>query len=529
MNWWKSERLLATENSTLNALPSVFLVGAGPGNPGLLTVRAWRCLERADLVIYDRLVPDLILALSCPRAVHLCVSDLADKHAARGRPVIEAMIEAVRAGRTVVRLKGGDPLIFGRGGEEAEALYAAGIPFEIVPGITAAVGAAAYAGVPLTDRRSASAVALVAGHEDMVKGSSAIDWPALARFPGTLAIYMGIARLSEITGLLIRAGKPIRTPALAVQEATSGGQRTVEAALEDLAETARAAGISAPAVVMIGDVVASRPHLSWFDSLPLRHCRVMITRPLAQTGSLAQELCELGALPLHLPLIEITEPHDWSSVDRAIAEISAFDWLVFTSANGVHAFVKRLRMLGGDLRALGRLRLAVIGSATAETLRGYHLEPDLVPGVFRSEALAADLGEHVRGKRVLLARANRGRELLREELSRCADVTEIAVYTQIEAVNHFHSSWARLRTGDVDFVTLTSSNIARVFAKHLDLYARKQIDSGKIQIVTISPVTSETVREMGLPVAGEASVYNQKGLIDAVIEGWEKRARGNRC
>jgi len=489
-------------------------------------VRAWQCLERADLVIYDRLVPELILALTCPRASHLCVTDLAGKHAARGPRVIDAMIEAARAGQTVVRLKGGDPLIFGRGGEESEALHAAGIPFEIVPGISAALGAAAYAGVPLTDRRSASAVALVAGHEDVVKGSSAIDWSALARFPGTLVMYMGMGRLPEITRSLIQAGKPGRTPALAVQEATTGSQRTTEGALEDLAESAKAAGISAPAVVIIGDVVVTRPHVSWFDSLPLRHCRVMITRPLAQAGSLAQRLCELGALALHLPLIEIAEPRDWSNVDRTIADLSAFDWLVFTSANGVHAFIKRLRRCGHDVRALGHIRLAVIGPATAETLRGYHLEPDLVPAVYRSEALADDLREQVRGKRVLLARADRGRDLLPEELSRCSEVTEIAVYAQTEAVDHSHSSWARLRTGEVDFVTLTSSNIARAFARNLDPDMRKQIDVGKVQIITISPVTSATVREMGLPVAGEATIYDQEGLINAVIAKWQTRRNG---
>jgi uroporphyrinogen III methyltransferase/synthase len=433
------------------------------------------------------------------------------------------MVEAARAGQTVVRLKGGDPLIFGRGGEEAEALRAAGIPCEIVPGISAALGAAAYAGAPLTDRRSASAVALVAGHEDIVKGASAIDWPALARFPGTLVMYMGMSRLSEITRCLIDSGKPARTPAMAVQEATTGSQHTVEAVLQDLAGSAQAAGISAPAVVIIGEVIASRPHVSWFDSLPLRHCRVMITRPRAQAGSLAQRLCELGALPLHLPLIEIAELHDWSSVDRAIAEISAFSWLVFTSSNGVHAFFKRLRKLGRDLRSLGHLRLAVIGPATADALRGYHLEADLVPAAYRSEALAGALGEHVRGQRVLLARADRGRDLLREELSRIAQVTEVAVYAQIDAVDHAHPNWARLRNGDVDFVTLTSSNIARAFAKNLDAEMRQQIDAGRVQIVTISPVTTATARELGLQVAGEAAVYDQEGLVDAVIARWQTR------
>ncbi len=507
----------------------VFLVGAGPGNPGLLTVRAWQCLERADLVIYDRLVPQLILALTCPRAKHICVTDLAARHAARGSRVIETMIEAAQTGHRIVRLKGGDPLIFGRGGEEAEALRAAGIPFEIVPGISAALGAAAYAGVPLTDRRTASALALVTGHENVVKGSSAIDWPALARFPGTLVMYMGMSRLPEIIESLIEAGKPARTPALAVQEATTGSQRTAEAPLEDLADRALAAGISAPAVVIIGDVVALRPNVSWFDNLPLRHCRVMITRPLSQAGLLAQRLCELGALPLHLPLIEIAEPSDWSSVDRAIAEIHSFHWLVFTSANGVHAFIQRLRKLGRDLRVLGHLRLAVIGSATADALGGYHLTPDVVPASYRSEGLARELVQRVQGQRVLLARANRGRELLRDELSRSAQVTQIEVYAQVDVVDPAHPAWVKLRAGEVDLVTLTSSNIARAFAKAMDNDCKHQIGSGRVQIVTISPVTSAATREVGLPVAQEATVYNEDGLIEAILAIWQGRARDKQC
>jgi uroporphyrinogen III methyltransferase/synthase len=486
-----------------------------------LTVRAWQCLEQADLVIYDRLVPELILSLTCPRATHLCVTELAGKHVSRAPRVIDAMLEAARTGLTVVRLKGGDPLIFGRGGEEAEALHAAGIHFEIVPGISAALGAAAYAGVPLTDRRSASAVALVAGHEDVVKGSSAIDWSALARFPGTLVMYMGMGRLPEITRSLIQAGKPAHTPALAVQEAASGSQRTAEAPLENLAETAMAAGIAAPAVVIIGEVVASRPHVSWFDSLPLRHCRVMIARPLAQAASLVQRLCQLGALPLHLPVIEIGEPQDWSNVDHAISQLSTFDWLVFTSANGVQAFMKRLRKLGLDLRALGRLRLAVIGSATADAVRRYHLEPDVVPASYRSEALAHELFERVRGLRVLLARADRGREFLRDELSRCAQVTQIAVYTQVDVADPAHPAWLKLRAGEVDFVMLTSSNIARAFANAIDGDSKQHIGSGKVQIVTISPVTSAAAREAGLPVAGEATVYNEAGLTEAIIARWQ--------
>ena len=415
------------------SFPLVSLVGAGPGHPGLLTLRAAERLRKADLVLYDKLVPIELLGEHLRDGAEIvCVADLAPCHEERANCVHEAMIAAARQGRRVVRLKGGDPSLFGRAGEEAQALREAGIAFEIVPGVTAALGAAAFAGIPLTHRAHASAVAFLTGHETPGKADSALDWPLLARFPGTLVIYMGMSRLAFIAQQLIEHGRDPSTPAAVVQYASCGEQQTVEGPLAELPARVRQAGVSAPAVIIIGPVVALRSQLAWFEQSPLFGKRILVTRPRHQAGELVERLIDLGAVPLLLPAVEIRPPADWQAVDAAIAQLTRYQWLVFTSANGVHAFLGRLKHLGLDLRALGHLRLAGIGPKTAEALRHYHLEPDVVPARFQSEDLAAALRDHIRpGERVLLARANRGRELLLQQLAEVCEVEQIAVYAQV--------------------------------------------------------------------------------------------------
>ncbi len=496
--------------------PLVSLVGAGPGNPGLLTVRAVECLARADLVLYDYLVPVQLLDYAPPQARRVCVNELADHHPERIPHVHRLLVEAAQQGLRVVRLKGGDPLLFGRGGEESEVLRAAGISFEIVPGVTAALGAAAFAGIPLTHRLHASAVAIVTGHEMPDKEQPNVNWEVLARFPGTIVVYMGLRRLPWIAQTLIDHGLDPLTPAAAIHAATTGRQRTVTAPLRDLPDAVRLADLQAPALLIIGSVVSLRSELAWFERRPLFGKRILVTRPRHQAGDLVRRLENLGASVVPLPAIEVRDLSDWSAVDHALHQLDAFQWLVFTSANGVHAFVRRLRQVGRDLRALGSLRIAVIGPATAETLRGYHLEPDLMPEEYRSESLVAALRERVKGQRVLLARADRGREILRDELAAIADVEQVAVYAQVDAPTAALRDI--LRDGPLDFVTLTSSNIARALLRDLDADARALILAGKVRLVTISPVTSAAVAELQLPVAAEAKEYTTDGVVAALIE-----------
>jgi uroporphyrinogen III methyltransferase/synthase len=484
----------------------------------LLTLRAVELLVHADLILYDRLVPVRLLDHGAPRAQRICVDSLHGTHPERWPEIYEIMIEAARQGKRVVRLKGGDPFVFGRGGEEAQALRQAGIPYEVVPGVTAALGAGAFAGIPLTHRQHVSAVAFVTGHEKPDKTDSFLDWAGLARFPGTLVVYMGMARLGHIIELLIANGKSGQTPAAAIHWATTGRQRTVTAPLIELPAAVQKAGLKAPSLVIIGSVVSLREDLAWFEARPLLSKRILVTRPRHQAGEMMSRLEELGAVVSSLPAVEIREPEDWEPVDRALANLSAYQWLVFTSANGVEAFISRLCQTGRDLRALGGLRLAVIGPATADALRRYHLEPDVVPSVYVSEALASALKERAAGQRVLLARADRGRDVLREQLARVADVEQVTVYSQVDAIDRDSEGLELLRRGEIDYVTLTSSNIARLLVRALDEDSLKLIRTKAVQLVSISPVTSAAIRELGLPVAAEARQYTAEDLVQAMID-----------
>jgi uroporphyrinogen III methyltransferase/synthase len=495
--------------------PTVSLVGAGPGHPGLLTLRAVECLRQADLVLYDRLVPEAMLIHAPAAAQKKCIDELPGCHPERWPLIHQTLIDSARAGLRVVRLKGGDPLLFGRGAEEAEALRQAGIPFEIVPGVTAALGATAYAGIPLTHRLHSSAVAFVTGHEP----SGRLDWAALARFPGTLVFYMAVSRIEGVVRSLIDNGKPADTPAAAIHRGTTSAQRTVLATLEELPAVIRREKLEAPALIVAGEVVRLRDQLAWFEDLPLFGKRVLLCRPRHQVSDMAARVEALGGEAVLLPVIEIHEPADWSPVDRALESIADYQWLVFTSTNGVHAFLSRLRKSGRDLRVLGQVKLAVIGPATADALRGYHLEPDVVPAEFNSEGLAASLRERVSGQRVLLARADRGIDLLRQELSQVATVDQVAVYQQSDVQLEAGSKALQmLGRGEIDYVTLTSSNIARALIQALDDAARQHVRAGRTALVSISPRTSSAVHDFGLPITAEAEVYTTEGVLKALCD-----------
>jgi uroporphyrinogen III methyltransferase/synthase len=502
------------------AAPLVYLVGAGPGSPGLLTVRAAEVLARADLVLYDQLVPERVLDGAPAHAERVCVRDLPGNHPDKYPHIHQRLIATANAGKTVVRLKGGDPLIFGRGGEEAEALRAAGVPYEIVPGVTAALAAGAYLEIPLTHRLYSSSIALVTGHELPNKPGNKLDWQALAAFPGTLAVYMGIARLPVIVAELLKHGKSADTPAAIVERASTGDQRSVYATLGTLEDARRHAGLEAPGLILIGAVVAQRAAHPWFEARPLFGQRVLVTRPAHQAGGMARKLEHLGAVVSRLPAVEIRDASDPAPVDRALGQLrrGEWDWLVFTSANGVHAVLRRLDALGRDLRDLGRVRLAAIGPKTADALREYRLRADLVPdATFSSEGLVDALVPHVAGSRVLLARANRGRDLLRVELAKVAAVEQVTVYDQVDVTLANSAVLDALRRGEIRYVTLPSPGIARGVLGAFDETIRGRVERGEVRLVAISPITGDAVRALGFPVAAEAATYTEDGLIDAVV------------
>jgi len=500
----------------------VYLVGAGPGDPGLLTLRGLDCLRLADVIFYDRLVPVSLLDYSRPDSERVCLTDLGTHRPERWPLLLERMIASARAGKIVVRLKGGDPFVFGRGGEEAQTLREAGIDYEIVPGVTAALAAAAYAEIPVTHRAHASEVTFVTGHECPGKGSPSVDWARLAALPGTVVLYMGMNRLGEIVPALLGHGKPGSTPAAVVENASRGDQRTLKTTLDKLPEAVQRAGMHAPSLVILGEVVKLQPEMSWAERRPLQGKRVLIARPGKQGLALARQLDALGAVSLLAPALLLAPPASWTPVDDAIAHIVDFDWLVFTSANGVRAFVERLRHQGKDLRALGRARLAAIGTATAGELGSYHLNADLIPGEFVSEALAAELLPHVRGASVLLVRAEQGREILLKTLETAARVRQIAVYRQEPNAHLKQALSACWKPAPPEYILLTSSNIAHALLQALDESQTGSIRQGKTKLISISQVTTRAVCEHNLTVAGEATPHTMDGMIALL----QKLARG---
>lgn len=496
----------------------VYLVGAGPGDPGLITLRGLECLSLADLILYDGLVNPLILRHSAAEAERTCRAETPDGRNLRQHEINERLIAAAREGKTVVRLKGGDPFVFGRGGEEAAALAAAGIPFEIVPGVTAAVAASAYAGISLTHRDFASAVAFITGHEDPQKEGSALDYPALARFPGTLVFYMGLHRLEAIAASLLRAGKAAETPAAVISRGTTPLQRTVTGTLGEIAETARRAGLHAPSMIIIGDCVRQREQIAWFERRPLFGRRIGILRPMEQSGPQIARLLELGAQPVLMPTIRIEPPADWTAVDAAIERLGEFDWIIFTSANGVKSLFGRLWETGGDARQLAGAKIAAIGEGTAAALADERLHADLVPPEFRAESLAAALAPRVSGRPVLWVRASRGRDVIPMELRAAgARLDEVVVYQNLDVEQLDPTVVAAMEQGELDWVCLSSPSIARAFSRLLTPAAREQV-GGRIRVASISPVTSAAAREAGLPVHAEAVIHTWEGIFAAIVE-----------
>jgi uroporphyrinogen III methyltransferase/synthase len=488
----------------------VYLVGAGPGDPGLITLRGVECLGRADVVLHDYLVNPQILRHVRPGAEIVCLGRHGVGRILSQEEVNARLVNLARQGKTVVRLKGGDPAVFSRGAEEVDVLVQHGIPFEIVPGITAALAAGSCAGIPVTHRDLASAVALVTGQEREGKDGS-LDAEALARFPGTLVYYMGVTTAGHWASALIAAGKPADTPAAIIRRCSFPDQLTIRCTLGDVAATLVQRLLRPPAIIIVGRVAALPENLSWFDHRPLFGVRVLVARPIEQAEGLTRPLAELGADVVVQPAIEISPPPDWAPVDAALADLSKFDWLVFSSSNGVHFLLDRIAAVGRDLRCLGGVKLATVGPGTASALDDYRLRADLTPDKFRAESLAAALAGDAAGKRFLLARASRGREVLAEQLRAAGgEVEQVVVYQSSDVARADDDVARRLAAGEIDYVAVTSSAIARSLASMFG-------DAlNKTRLVSISPVTSETLRSLGLTVAVEATQYAMPGVVAAI-------------
>ncbi len=492
----------------------VYLVGAGPGDPGLMTARALELIASADAIFYDRLIPPGALDGAREDTELVYVGKAPGAPAVPQEEIGERLIAAARAGKSVVRLKGGDPFVFGRGGEEGEVLRAAGVEFEVVPGVTAGVAATAYAGIPVTHRNDASAVAFVTGHEDPEKEESALDWEALARFPGTLVFYMGVKRLAANAAALIEAGRDPGEPAAAVERGTMDGQRTVVATLATLAETVEREGIGAPALIVVGPVVSRREVLAWLERRPLYGRRVVVTRARAraQASGLAATLRALGAEVVELPAIRIESRIESEEVRRAVDSVHAFALVCLTSPNGVRLLFEALANAGLDARALANATVAAIGPGTARALSENGIAADIVPERFVGEALVEALATvDVAGRPVLVARAAEARDVLPEALAeRGGEVDVVALY---ETVREQPEPEAVAAAQNADYVTFTSSSTVRNLTEALgDRFPRNA------RVVSIGPVTSEAARAAGLEVDVEAERHDVDGLVAALLQ-----------
>jgi uroporphyrinogen III methyltransferase/synthase len=479
----------------------VYLVGAGPGDPGLLTARALELIAQADVIVHDRLIPSEALARARQDAELVYVGKQGGGESAAQADIEQLLIARGAEGKAVVRLKGGDPFVFGRGGEEAEALSRAGVPFEVVPGVTAGVAAPAYAGIPVTHRETASAVAFITGHEDPGKPESALDWVALASFPGTLVIYMGLRRLEAIARSLLEAGRPPDEPAAVIERGTLPGQRTVTGTLATIASDAAASGVKAPAIAVFGRVAALREELQWLERRPLGGLTVAVTRARAQASELAARLTALGASVVEVPAIRIV-PLDGPSPD-----IGRYDLVCLTSPNGARLLFERLASDGRDARALGGARVAAIGPGTAATLAQYGIRADIVPERFVAESLVEALAA-LPVKRALVARAAEARDVLPDALrKRGAEVDVLALYeTAVEPL----SEAQRNALAGADYVTFTSSSTVKFLLDSAEL-------GGPVRVVSIGPVTSAALRERGLEPDVEARRHDIDGLITALL------------
>jgi len=497
----------------------VYLIGAGPGDPGLLTLRGKTLLARADVVVYDYLVSPRLLDYAPARAERIYVGKRAGAHTLSQEEINRLLVERAQSGAVVARLKGGDPFVFGRGGEEALALSDAGISFEVVPGVTAGIAAPAYAGIPVTHRQLASGVGLLTGHETPDKEESSLDWSALANWKGTLSFYMGTENLSPICDKLVAEGLDPQTPAAAIRWGTTPSQRVVTATVKTLAAAAQSAGLEPPVMIVIGRVVALRDKLNWFERRPLFGRRVVVTRARAQASEFVALLEEQGAEVIEFPTLRIEPPEDPRPLKESAARAGGrFDWIAFTSVHAVEALFGALSDIGLDSRALAGSRVAAIGPATAERLAQFGIRADVQPGTFTTADVVAALAStgDLKGRRVLCPRSDIAPPELTDALrERGAEVTEVIAYRTLPDDSSAAHVKELLGRGEVHWLTFTSSSTVRHFCSAV---GPQGLVSSGLKVASIGPATSATLREFGLSSVVEAKEHTIPGLLNAIIQ-----------
>src|SRR5213080_4134877 len=503
------------KSESTNENGKVYLVGAGPGDLGLVTLLAKECIERANAIVYDHLTNPEILSWARDDAEIIYAGKEAGQHSLSQQEINALLIEKARAGKDVVRLKGGDPFVFGRGAEEARAIVDAGIEFEIVSGITSAIAGPAYAGIPVTHRAENSHITFFTGHEDPAKTESAIDYAALAKLGGTQVMLMGVKRLGSIAREMLEQGVRNDLPVALVRWATTGRQETLTGTLQNIAQRAVASGFEAPAVAVFGEVVALRETLNWYENRPLSGKRIVVTRTRKQASALSNKLRTLGAHVVELPTIRIEPPGDLRGFAQLVQDVHVYDWIVFTSANGVEAFFDIFFKLYDDAREIGGVRIAAIGPATAQRVKDFHLHVDLQPEEFVAEAVVREFKKQgsMENERILVVHAEKARDVLPKELSVAgAIVDEAFAYRTVPEARDTSGARRQLAEHGADLITFTSSSTVENFLA-LGLPWPKGM-----RIASIGPITSKTVRDQGLNVDIEARRHDIDGLVQAVRE-----------
>lgn len=504
----------------MNRSGIVYLVGAGPGDPGLLTLRGAALLAQAQVVVYDALVNADLLRHAPRTAEILYAGKRSNQHAIPQEELNQLLVQKAREGRTVVRLKGGDPYVFGRGGEEAEELAKAGIPFEVVPGITSAIAVPNYAGIPVTHRDACSSFMVITGHEDPTKTSSDIDWTAIAKAPGTKIILMGVERIQKITDELIQQGMSPDTPVAMVRWGTTGRQESIKGSLSTIARIASEAQFAAPAVTIIGDVVRFRQQLNWYESRPLFGQRIVVTRTREQASEFSRQLTELGAEVLEIPTIKITDPSERVPVVEAIGGIGSYDWIVFTSPNGAAKFFDYFLAAFPDIRAIGGVRIAAVGPATAAKVEAMHLKVDVMPAEYISSKItkAIHAYENLENLRVLLVRAEKANRELPKELEEMgAIVDDIPFYQTVIETEDRNGAAQRLTEVGAHWLTFTSSSTVEHFHARFDLPALLRKFPGT-KTASIGPETSKALIALGIYPTVEAQPHNIDGLAASLVK-----------